>query len=99
MSTKKRLPTAPKFHHIDRRADQLAKEPGDPDDLLSTAQLSVWIGLSMQWIEIGRIRGYGPKFRKLGARMVRYKRSDVIRWLNQRVHARTSEYKTGGRAA
>ena len=74
----------PRTHHIDRRAGSLIATPGDDNDLIDTQELAAWLGVSTQWCEIGRSRGFGPKFLKLGRRMVRYKRGDVIRWLKSR---------------
>ncbi len=86
-----------KRHHLDRRADAIAAQSvGHDDDLLPTKQVADWIGVSTQWLEIGRLRAYGPKFVRVGPRHIRYKRSDVLSWLAERTHASTAEY---GRAA
>jgi predicted DNA-binding transcriptional regulator AlpA len=74
----------PNRHHLDRRAAKLVDEPGAADDLLTTKELAAWLGTSEQWLEIGRIAGYGPPFVKISSRMVRYKRGAVRRWLKQR---------------
>ena len=84
----------PKRHHIDRRAAKLveaAETSGDPDELISTKELADWLGCSPQWCEIARHRGYGPKFKKLSPRRVRYMRRDVLRWLAGRTHQSTKE--------
>jgi hypothetical protein len=52
------------------------------------------LGLSPQWCEIGRSKGWGPVFVRIGPRRIRYRRGDVVAWLNARTHARTSEYST-----
>jgi hypothetical protein len=79
---------------LDRRADSLAAAgAGNPDDLLLTEEVAAWLHVSMQWLEIGRCEGYGPPFKKLSPRMVRYKRSDVLEWLEGRSHASTAEYR------
>jgi predicted DNA-binding transcriptional regulator AlpA len=86
----------PKNHHLDRRADELAAAgAGDPDELLDTEEVAAWLHVSMQWLEIARHHGYGPPFTKLSPRMIRYKRSDVLAWLNTRKHASTAEYRAG----
>ena len=59
------LITAPNKHHLDRRSATLAKEgaaAGEVDDLLDTPTLAAWLGVSRQFLEIGRHRGYGPRF-------------------------------------
>jgi len=90
--------------HLDRRAGRLAEYGADgaPDDLLDTHELAQWLAVSIQWLEIGRHRGgYGPPFVKIGAAggsgRVRYRRSDVIAWLNERSHRCTSEYRRRAR--
>src|SRR4051794_12654573 len=52
----------PKKHHLDCCADQLlGKGLGEPDDLLSSTDVASWLGVSAQWLEIGRSSGkYGP---------------------------------------
>lgn len=83
----------PKTHHLDRRADDIAaRGQGDADDLMSTIQVAAWLGVSPQFLEIGRSRGYGPRFVRLTPRRTRYRREDVIAWLRSRTHASTAEY-------
>jgi predicted DNA-binding transcriptional regulator AlpA len=79
-------------HHLDRRAAEIAEIAGDEDDLLSTPELADWLGVSREWVEIGRSKGYGPRFVRIGPRRVRYRRADVIEWLKARTHASTAEY-------
>jgi predicted DNA-binding transcriptional regulator AlpA len=85
-------------HHIDRRADRLLAGEVDvieqsDDDLLSTRETAAWLGVSDQWLEIGRGKKYGPPYQKLGPRLIRYLRGDVKRWLKQR----TAEFGRRGR--
>jgi predicted DNA-binding transcriptional regulator AlpA len=82
-------------HHLDRRAKDLieaAAGEGPPDDLLTTAGVSAWLGISVQWLDIGRCRGYGPAFVRLSPRRIRYRRADVIAWLSERTHRSTAGY-------
>ena len=80
-------------HHLDRRAHALiASTTGGPDDLLSTRETADWLGLSTQWLEIGRSYGYGPAFVRVSPRCLRYRRGDVLKWLTERTHACTREY-------
>ena len=76
--------TVPLKHHLDRRAADLIDEGGDDDDLLDTPTTSVWLGVSSQWLEIGRSKGYGPPYVRLSPSRVRYRRGDVRRWLRER---------------
>jgi predicted DNA-binding transcriptional regulator AlpA len=86
----------PAFHLLDRRADQLTQEVESGRDLLTTKYLAEFLSVSVQWLEIGRSRGWGPPFVKFGPRRIRYRKSDVINWLNERKsYHTTSEYGEG----
>jgi predicted DNA-binding transcriptional regulator AlpA len=86
--------TLPKRHYIDRRADRLVEDGrGPPDDLLNTRQVADWLQVSEAWLEIGRSKGYGPKYLRLGHKRVRYRREDVLTWLKARTHQCVSEYR------
>jgi hypothetical protein len=96
MATTKKKPVAKKKKatrkfHLDKRADAIAAAPGDDDELLTTAETAAWLGVSVQWLDIGRSEGYGPPYQKLGV-MVRYRRGTVRGWLRERTFHSTSEY-------
>jgi hypothetical protein len=80
-----------RHNQIDKRADTLIAALPDGDDLLSTPQLAEQLGVSVQFLTIGRCRNWGPKYLKLGQR-VRYHPDDVRDWLQERRHATTQEY-------
>lgn len=66
-----------------------------PDDLLTSAETAALLGIKLNTLEIWRGQGKGPKFAKLGEGSrapVRYRRSDVAAWIEQRVYASTSHY-------
>jgi hypothetical protein len=90
-------PTIPHLHHLDKRADSIAASIAAlPDDtLLKPADLACWLSISVQFLAIGRTRGYGPAFVRLSPTAVRYRASDVRTWLTERTHRRTAEF-TGG---
>jgi predicted DNA-binding transcriptional regulator AlpA len=93
IAPKLRASTAPVRQHLDRRAAAIiAANVGADDELLTTREVSDWIGNSTQWLEIGRSRGYGPPFIRVSQRVIRYRRSDVLKWLSQRTYTCTSEY-------
>ena len=53
-------------------------------EYLNTQQVAAYLGVSHQWLEIGRSKGYGPPFIKAGygsGGIVRYKRSEIDRWM------------------
>jgi predicted DNA-binding transcriptional regulator AlpA len=76
-------------HNIDRRIHQVVADPigSDPDRLMNTVECADWLGVSPTWLNIGRCKGYGPKPIKLTSHLVRYKVSDVLKWLEERRHA------------
>lgn len=66
------------------------------DDLLDTDEAARLLGIKPNTLEIYRCRGGGPPFIKLGDSSqapVRYLRSVVMQWLENRSFASTSEYK------
>src|ERR1700676_308227 len=81
-------------HHLDRRALDLieAANEGTDDELLSTPRTAVWLGVSPEWLEIGRSKGWGPPFIRCSPRRIRYRRGDINRWLQERAHRTTAEY-------
>jgi hypothetical protein len=80
-------------HHLDRRAHFLTERlPNFADDAaLTTEDVADWLGVSHQWLEIGRSKGYGPAFVKYGS-TVRYLAGSVRHWLSERTRHRTAEY-------
>jgi hypothetical protein len=83
-------------HHLDRRALALmdAVNEGSDDELMATVLVAVWLGVSPEWLEIGRSKGWGPPFLRLSPRRVRYRRGDVKKWLQERAYRSTSQYQT-----
>jgi predicted DNA-binding transcriptional regulator AlpA len=82
----------PEHHHLDRKAFDLAvagAAAGPPDELINTTTLAEWLGVSTQWVEIGRSKDWGPPHLKLGPSRIRYLRSSVIAWLREREHEST----------
>ena len=96
MSKKKaRHDAVPLRHHLDKRATSLlaTSAPSDDDELLTTPETAAWLQTSEQWLEIGRVRGYGPPFERLAPKIIRYRRGKVRKWLDQRSHFSTAEYR------
>jgi hypothetical protein len=97
----------PHKHHIDKRSLDLAAARAasvaspsefEIEPLYSTAELAEALKVSVEFLESGRHRGYGPRYLKLSPHRIRYRRSDVIAWLEERSHQSTAEYESvGGR--
>lgn len=67
----------------------------DLDDLLSNEQTATFLGVKPNTLEIWRCKGKGPAFLKLGnhpSSPIRYQRSRVIAWLEERQFTSTSAY-------
>jgi predicted DNA-binding transcriptional regulator AlpA len=84
---------APVTHHLDSRADVIldAVAGTDGDDLLTTVQVAGWLGVSTVFLIMGRSKGYGPQFVRVSPTVVRYRRRDVIAWLESRTYASNAE--------
>lgn len=65
-----------------------------PDEALFTQKdLAAVTGFSESYFERGRWAGYGPKFRKVGGKLVRYTKGDSASWINENPPvASTSEF-------
>jgi hypothetical protein len=74
-------------HHLDPKArellDRLADDLED-DALMDTRETASWLGVSRQFLELGRMQGYGPPATVLAPKVVRYRKNAVMRWLIER---------------
>lgn len=55
--------------------------PDDPDALLTEAEASDLLGLSTRTLQAWRCQGTGPRFVRAGGRAIRYRRRDLIEWM------------------
>lgn len=80
---------------LDRRAQRLAEVTFHHDQMLTTQQLAAWLEVSVPFVEIARTKGkgFGPPYKRLANKVVRYRCGDVIEWLKSRTYACTSEYE------
>jgi predicted DNA-binding transcriptional regulator AlpA len=87
--------STPQKLHLDKRAAAIAAtvDADNADELLTTPATAAWLGVSTAWLENARHRGYGPPYERLGPRTIRYLRSRVRYWLDERSHRSTSEYR------
>ena len=63
--------------------------------LLSTSEAAQYVGLSRSYLEKKRLTGGGPRYAKLGTRVV-YDLSDLDAWVNARLRSYTAEYADAG---
>jgi hypothetical protein len=79
---------------LDARADRLIVEgAGAGDDLLTTDEVAEWFTVSTGWLKLIRERGYGPPMVFIAPKILRYRRSDVIKWLEERSFTSTREFR------
>ncbi len=62
-----------------------------PQRLFNTRQAADYLGSSERFLEIGRMKGYGPKFIRCAPKMVRYRLQDLDAWVEERVRRSTSD--------
>jgi predicted DNA-binding transcriptional regulator AlpA len=60
--------------------ERLLREERFPP-FLTIEQCSELTGLSQQWLNQARYKGYGPAFIRVGTRAIRYSRETVTRWM------------------
>ncbi len=63
--------------------------PSDPDALLTEAQAGSFLNLSVRTLQAWRLRGGGPHYVKCG-RAVRYRRRDLVEWIDANTTTSTS---------
>jgi hypothetical protein len=55
----------------------------DPDTLLTTEQAAELLSFDKRTLDAWRSRGSGPDFVRVSARAIRYRRCDLIFWIEQ----------------
>lgn len=60
-------------------------------DVMDTKQLSQLLGVPVPTIATWRHNGNGPRFLRLGGRVIRYRKTDVLRWIASSVVETTGE--------
>jgi predicted DNA-binding transcriptional regulator AlpA len=61
------------------------------DTILTNEQAAAVIGFHPSYLAKARLSGAGPKYLKIGARSVRYRRSDIDAWLADKARISTSD--------
>jgi predicted DNA-binding transcriptional regulator AlpA len=68
-----------------------ARPSPDPDQLVDEHEAAGMLCYSVRALQNWRHRGGGPRFVKVSARSVRYRRRDLLDWIAERTVAHTSE--------
>ena len=58
---------------------------------LRTPGAAAYLGVGQSTLERKRIDGTGPKFRRLGAKIITYAIDDLDAWASEQIHRSTSE--------
>jgi predicted DNA-binding transcriptional regulator AlpA len=64
--------------------------PADPDQMLPETDAADILCQSVRTLQKWRVIGYGPEYFKIG-RSVRYRRREVVEWIESRRRAHTSQ--------
>ena len=63
----------------------------DPLALLTEADAAELLKFTRRFLQARRVRGDGPPFIRISSRAIRYRREDLLAWLEQRVRTSTSD--------
>lgn len=62
------------------------------DRLIDEKEAASFLGYTVRALQNWRLRGGGPKFVKVSARSVRYRRRDLFAWIEVHTVCNTSEF-------
>jgi predicted DNA-binding transcriptional regulator AlpA len=75
---------------LDSTRSRAPKIDSDFEQLLTPKETAQFLRVSESWLAKARMHGDGPPFVKFG-RAVRYRETDLVRWLKSRARLSTSE--------
>lgn len=78
--------------------NNLPTDPDFLDRLLNEKEAAVFLSYTVRALQNWRVRGGGPRFVKVSARSIRYRRRDLLAWIEAHLQSNTSE-PAGHRAA
>lgn len=61
------------------------------DQLLNENEAARMLGFTVRALQNWRVRGGGPQFVKISKRSVRYRRRDLLAWIDKHIRANTSQ--------
>ena len=62
------------------------------NELLREEDAAEFLGVSVRTLQGWRFKGGGPKFIKMSHRAIRYRRKDLIEWVEGKVRTSTSDF-------
>ncbi len=63
----------------------------DPASLLTEADAAELLKFTPRFLQARRMLGNGPPFVRISARAIRYRRADILAWIEARVRTSTSD--------
>lgn len=61
---------------------------------LVVEQAADYLRVSKNYLDKLRVSGKGPRFVRLGRRKVLYRKSDLDKWVEERIYASTTQYES-----
>lgn len=69
----------------------LTEHPDHLDCLINETKAAEYLGYTIRALQNWRVRGGGPKFIKVSARSIRYRRRDLNAWVEAHVRNHTTQ--------
>lgn len=66
-------------------------DPDYFDSLIDERVAAKFVGYTIRALQNWRVRGGGPRFVKVSSRSVRYRRRDLVEWIESRLRSNTSQ--------
>ena len=76
------------FQHL---TDILGRDPDYLDRLITEQEAAEFLGVQVKTLQEWRTKGRGPRFVRLGTRMVKYRRRELISFSDDRLVSSTAE--------
>jgi len=76
-----------------------ASDPDYLDRLIDEFEAADFLGYGVRALRNWRVRGGGPRYVKVSARSIRYRRRDLIAWAEERLCSNTSDTLEASRHA
>ncbi len=70
----------------------------DYESLLNEREAADFLDVTTRCLQAWRYRGGGPRFVKISSRCIRYRRGDLLDWVQEKLRADTSETDKEGAA-
>ena len=63
----------------------------DPAALLTETEAAKLLKFTRRFLQARRVRGDGPNFIRISSRAIRYRRADILTWIEARVRTSTAD--------